>query len=302
MTALFTGLSAFPLTPVTEDGVDEEAFTGLVARLHQSEVDSIGALGSTGSYAYLSVGERARVADLAVRAADGTPVIIGIGALSTADVLSNAENAQNAGASAVLLPPMSYQQLTEDEVYRLYAEVAAELSVPLCVYDNPGTTHFSFTEELHGRIAELPNVAAVKIPATPAEPLAARERVRALRQRIPDHVAIGVSGDSAAAGGLLAGCDLWFSVLAGLWPEPCLAIARAAQRGDATEARRRSERLTPLWDLFARYGSVRVVATIAERTGLAPAPNLPRPLRSLTGEAATRLDEALRAVEYAAPR
>lgn len=293
MTGLFSGLSAFPLTPMTEQRIDEAAFTGLVARLHKCTVDSIGALGSTGSYAYLTAAERRRVAELAVQAADGTPVIIGIGALRTAEVLRHAENAQNAGASAVLLPPMSYQPLTDDEVYQLYADVTAELSVPLCVYDNPGTTHFSFSDELHSRIAALPNVASIKIPPTPADPAAARERVDRLRRVIPDTVAIGVSGDASAAGGLLAGADLWYSVLGGVWPEPCLALTRAAQRGDAEEARRLSGQLDAVWALYARYGSLRVVAAIAEREGLVSSPNLPRPLLGLTGADRARVDEAL---------
>jgi 4-hydroxy-tetrahydrodipicolinate synthase len=50
---MFAGLCAFPLTPMDECGIDEAAFVGLVARLAQAGVDSIGALGSTGSYAYL---------------------------------------------------------------------------------------------------------------------------------------------------------------------------------------------------------------------------------------------------------
>jgi 4-hydroxy-tetrahydrodipicolinate synthase len=70
---MFAGLSAFPLTPMDECGIDEAAFVGLVARLAQAGVDSIGALGSTGNYAYLQREERSRVARLAVEAADGTP-------------------------------------------------------------------------------------------------------------------------------------------------------------------------------------------------------------------------------------
>ena len=51
---MFAGLSAFPLTPLDETGaIDEPAFERLVARLADAGVDSIGALGSTGSYAYL---------------------------------------------------------------------------------------------------------------------------------------------------------------------------------------------------------------------------------------------------------
>ncbi|WP_229868647.1 dihydrodipicolinate synthase family protein, partial [Streptomyces chryseus] len=129
---MFTGLSAFPLTPIPGNGsVDEKAFATLVNRLATAGVDSIGALGSTGSYAYLTREERAHVARVAVDNADGVPVIVGVGALRTLQVLQAAEDAQNAGASGVLLAPVSYQPLTDDDVFGLYEEVTANLSIPL---------------------------------------------------------------------------------------------------------------------------------------------------------------------------
>lgn len=278
---MFTGLSAFPLTPVTEDSVDDKSFAGLVERLAVARVDSITALGSTGSYPYLNRVERARVARLAVEHAGNTPVIAGIGALRTRDVLELAEDAQHAGAAGVLLAAMSYQALTADEVFGLYEDVTAELSVPLVVYDNPATTHFTFTDELYARIAELPNVASIKIPGVPAAPGEAETHVARLRALLPSSVTIGVSGDPLAATGLNAGCDAWYSVVAGTLPEPALAITRAAQAGDAATATAESERLQPLWDLFARHGSLRAVSAIAELLDLVGHPNMPRPLRSL---------------------
>lgn len=90
---MFTGLSAFPLTPLSHDAVDEASFIRLVERLSEAKVDSITVLGSTGSYAYLSSDERCRVAQLAGQHAGETPVIVGIGALRTSHVLTNAKNA-----------------------------------------------------------------------------------------------------------------------------------------------------------------------------------------------------------------
>ena len=161
---MFTGLSAFPLTPLDDDRFDEHAYAGLITRLVDAGVDSIGALGSTGSYAYLDRDERRRVARSTVRLAGRTPVIVGVGALRTSHVRALVQEAQEAGAAGVLLSPMSYQALTEDEVFGLYEDVTADLSVPLVVYDNPGTTHFAFSVELYARVAALPNVAAIKIP------------------------------------------------------------------------------------------------------------------------------------------
>ncbi|RNL86955.1 dihydrodipicolinate synthase family protein [Halostreptopolyspora alba] len=281
---MFAGLSAFPLTPVTEDGIDEAAFERVVGRLAESGVDSIGALGSTGSYAYLSRRERARATQLAVRNAGSVPVVAGVGAWRTREVLANVEDAQRAGARAVLLAPVTYQPLTDDEVFGLYEEVTANLSVPLVVYDNPATTHVTFGDELHGRVAHLPGVASIKIPAVPADPTEARARVTRLRSVIPATVTIGVSGDAAGANGLLAGCEAWYSAIAGVFPEACRTVMRAAVSGEAERARALSGELDPLWALFARYGSYRVVSAVAVELGLVSESNLPRPVLPLDEE------------------
>jgi 4-hydroxy-tetrahydrodipicolinate synthase len=279
MRDLFQGLSAFPLTPVTSTGVDLDGFRRLVERLTAAGVDSIGALGSTGSYMYLSREQRRAVAAAAVDAADGVPVVVGIGGLATDDVLRHADDAGAAGAAAVLLAPVSYQPLTGDEVFGLYADVSERCPLPLCIYDNPGTTRFTFPDELLIRVAALPGVASVKLPAMTFEEAVAR--IPRLRDAFPEHVTIGVSGDGLAAEGLLAGADAFFSVLGGLLPEPMLALTRTARSGDADAARAMSARFEPLWDLFRRYGSIRVVAAAAGLLGLAPEPNLPRPLLPL---------------------
>ncbi|SJM71781.1 dihydrodipicolinate synthase family protein [Gulosibacter sp. 10] len=293
MTA-FTGLSAFPLTPLRDDAVDEAAFAGLVERLAAAGVDSITALGSTGSYAYLSREERASAARLAVEHAGGTPVHVGIGALRTSQVLAHAADAEEAGAAGLLLAPMMYQPLTEDDVLELFRAVTERVGLPVIVYDNPGTTHFEFSLELYGRIAALPGVASIKIPGVPRDPEEALERVAAIRAAIPEHVTIGVSGDAFGAAGLLAGCDAWYSVIGGLLPEPVLEIVRAARAGRRDEALARSARLSPLWNLFAEYGgSLRVVAAVAEHAGLAPHASLPLPIRGLPAADRARVAEVV---------
>ncbi len=296
---MFSGLSAFPLTPMNENGLDEVAFARLIERLSAAGVDAIGALGSTGNYAYLLPTERMRIAQLAVAHAGPVPVMIGIGALRTRDVLALAEQAQHVGASAVLLAPVSYQALSSEEVFTLYETVTRTLSIPLCVYDNPGTTHFTFSDELHGRIAQLPNVRSIKIPGVPLSAEAAKARIDRLRARIPSHVTIGISGDAYAAQGLNCGCEAWYSVLGGLFPETALALVRAAQAGDGSEVLRQSERLQPLWALFKQYGSLRVMASAARLMGLVTSPALPLPLQPLNDAGCQQLAKLLDTLELA---
>ena len=293
---MFTGLSAFPLTPLDNDRFDEAAYAGLIARLATAGVDSINALGSTGSYAYLDRAERRRVAQATIAHSGETPVIVGIGALRTSQVKALAYDAQEAGADAVLLAPVSYQSLTDEEVFSLYEEVTAELSVPLVVYDNPGTTHFTFSLDMYAQVAALPNVAAIKIP--PPTGISAAEQIAAIREVIPPRVHIGISGDPYAAAALSAGCDSWFSVIAGTLPEPALAITRAAQNTDPDTAgpqaaHAESARLEPVWELFAEHGSLRVTAAIAEHLGLVGPDCLPRPILGLSDPQRARVAQVI---------
>ena len=286
---MFTGLSAFPHTPLRDDAFDEASYARLLERLTVAGVDSITALGSTGSYMYLDRDERRRVAQVTVQHSGAVPVIVGIGALRTSQVQKFADDAQQVGASAVLLAPVTYQSLGDNEVFGLFEDVTAGLSVPLVVYDNPGTTHFAFTDDLYARIATLPNVASIKIPGVPADRFAATSRVQTIRSRIPDTVSVGVSGDSSAATGLNAGCDAWYSVIGGTLPTPALTITRAALSGDHAGAVAESARLQPLWELFNVHGSYRVTAAIAEHLGLVADDCLPRPVQGLGAAARARV-------------
>lgn len=295
---MFTGLSAFPLTPVTPEGFDEQGFIRILSRLTSADVDSIGVLGSTGSYAYLTRSQRSRIAGIAKSHAGKTPVMVCVGAVSADEVLRLADDAQQAGADALLLPPVSYQTLRDDEVFGLFEMLAKHTSVPVCIYDNPGTTHFEFSDALHGRIAGLPGVKSVKIPGVPASPSDARARVDSLRAALPAGVTIGVSGDASAATGLNAGCDVWYSVCAGLFPQVAKEITDAAARGDSTRVTSLDERLAPLWALFRKHGgSIRVMAAAAGILGLTDTDCLPRPLRPLCSSDIAEIDAVIRRLE-----
>ncbi|WP_188822164.1 dihydrodipicolinate synthase family protein [Brucella endophytica] len=292
---LFRGLSAFPLTPTDAEGrVQADALAILVERIHEAGADSIGLLGSTGGYAFLTRPERKRAVEAAVAKVGGrTPVIVGVGALRTDEAQALARDAAEAGADGLLLAPVSYTPLTEEEVFQHFVAVASATELPLCIYNNPTTTKFTFSHELIARLSEVPNVAAVKMPA-PADGDFAEEIMR-LRNLTPDGFAIGYSGDWNAANALLHGADAWYSVVAGLLPEPALKLTRAAQRGDVNEAQRMNEAFQPLWTLFQEFGSFRVMYAIANLLDLSEA-QPPRPILPLAGEVLERVKAALKSV------
>lgn len=291
--SLFTGLSAFTLTPADDEGVvDVEALAILVDRLAGSGVDSIGLLGSTGTYAYLDRAERQRALAAAVEAAGArVPLIVGVGALRTSWSLQLARDAERAGAAGLLLAPMAYTPLTPDEVAAHYRTVAGATGLPLCIYNNPGTTGFRFTPALIGQIAAQPRIAAIKMPLPADDDF--RAELALLRARTPQAFSIGYSGDWGAAASLLAGGAAWYSVVGGLLPEPALRLTRAAQAGHADDVAALDAAFTPLWQLFRAHGSLRVMYVIADRLGLEvgdPPLPLQRPGGGLAAEVEVALD------------
>lgn len=266
--SLFKGLSAFPITPADSSGrVDPAALALLLQRIVDAGAQSIGLLGSTGAYAFLTRDERKRAVDTAITTVGGRiPVIVGVGALRTDDAQVLARDAKDLGADGLLLAPVSYVPLTSDEVFEHFTAVAQSGGLPLCIYNNPSTTRFTFNNALIARLFTVPNINAIKMP------LPANEKFRAelaeLRDKMPAGCSIGYSGDWGASSALLAGADAWYSVVAGALPAEALALAQAAQSGNAEEVERLEKAFEPLWSLFKRFGSFRVMYRLAAVLGV----------------------------------
>lgn len=274
--ALFNGLSAFPITPSDLHGrVDTDALCVLLERLKPGDVQSVGLLGSTGTYMFLSRSQRQRAIAAASECLGGKlPLIVGVGAMRTDEAQTLARDAARLGADGLLLAPVSYTPLSDEEVYQHFAAVAGASDLPLCIYNNPGTTHFSFSSELLARLSLILTIGAVKMPLPTERDLEAD--LAHLRGALSDDFEIGYSGDWGCAKAMLAGADCWFSVVGGILPEPTAKLAKAAIAGEAGEVEKLNAQLQPLWDLFKMFGSLRVVYAIADHLSLSDAqPPLP---------------------------
>lgn len=274
--SLFGPLVAYVPTPLTPEGeVDEATLAVLVDRAREAGVGGVAVLGSTGGYAYLDRAARRRVAEVAAEALAGqVPLMVGVGSLLTRDVLSLAADAHDAGASAILLPPMSYLPLTEAEVVGLVETVAGATTTPVWIYHNPVTTRFDFSVELLVRLSAIPGVGGVKDRGQDTDGV----RARARRLTAETSVEVGYSGDAFGYHGLLAGAVSWHSGLAGVLPRHYVEVAAAAASRDEALARERMRPLVRLAHLAATAGGARVVHAVGELLGLSVGV-LPEPLR-----------------------
>jgi 4-hydroxy-tetrahydrodipicolinate synthase len=295
---LFQGLSAFPLTPADDLGqVNTVALVRIIDRLVDAQVDSIGLLGSTGIYAYLTRDERRRAVQTASKAINGkVPLIVGVGALRTDDAIRLAQDAASEGANGLLLAPVSYTPLTDEEVFQHFVAVAAATDIPLCIYNNPSTTHFAFSAALLARLAGVQNIAAVKMPLPTGVSIA--EELTSLRDTAAGNLAIGYSGDWGIADAMGAGADAFYSGAAGVLPREIMCLARAAQSGNADEVHRVDAAFQPLWTLCREFGGLRVFYVIARQLALCDA-NPPLPILPMPRENERRIVDALASIATA---
>eukprot|EP00037_Helgoeca_nana_P027222 m.310710 g.310710 ORF g.310710 m.310710 type:complete len:411 (-) comp27438_c0_seq10:2898-4130(-) len=294
---LIRGLSAFPITPQAPDGtIDTVGLAKLVARLVTARVDSIGLLGSTGTYAYLSREQRRVAVQTAAAtiaaASEGHPkpkLLVGIGHIRTDACIDLAADALAAGADAALLAPVSYTPLLDEEVFQHFAAVAAAVPLlPLVIYSNPSTTKFEFSDVLVERLAKELGTSVIGLkrgggPDGTDHAAAHRALADAVGVRSSIDFTLGYAGDWRVIGPLLGGGEAWFSVIGGIFPERCQAILEAVQDNDAAKARALSDQLQPIWDTMAATGSLRVAYSICNILGLVNAAP-PRPLLPLPRE------------------
>jgi 4-hydroxy-tetrahydrodipicolinate synthase len=244
------------LTPFREDlEIDEDALQSLADRL--AGIDGVGAVfctGHAGEVAALSADDRKRVVELVAEAVGGRkPVIAGIYTDSLTDAVEMASAARAAGASAVtLFPPPIFADgatLTSEMPFRFFERVAKDGATPVIVFQFPPSSGLGYSTETLLRLAELPQVVAVKEGSSD---IGAYERnVRALRN-LDSPVPVLTSNNTWLMASLALGGDGILSGSSSVLAPLHVDLWRAMDRGDLMAARSIDERLRPLVEVFYR--------------------------------------------------
>ncbi|MEH3136784.1 dihydrodipicolinate synthase family protein [Mycolicibacterium neoaurum] len=238
------GIIAYPITPFTADGsgVDAAALTALVDRLVGTGAHAIAPTGSTGESAYLTEDEFDTVVDVTVGAVAGrVPVIVGASDLTTANTVRRARYAQQAGADALMILPVSYWKLTEREIIAHYAAVAAAVDLPIMVYNNPATSGIDMSPELLVRMFdEIDNVTMVK------ESTGDLMRMRRIKELSGGELPFYNGSNPLVLDALTEGAAGWCTAAPNLRPQPCLDLYDAVRAGDVDRARQIYDDLAPL--------------------------------------------------------
>ncbi|WP_417518114.1 4-hydroxy-tetrahydrodipicolinate synthase [Marinobacter sp.] len=240
---MITGSLVALVTPMHPNGdIHWEDLDKLVDFHLENGTDGIVAVGTTGESATLDQQEHCRVIGYIIKRVNGRiPVIAGTGGNSTREAIHLTTEAHKLGADACLLVVPYYNKPTQEGLYQHFKTIAEAVpGMSQMLYNVPGRTACDMLNETVLRLADIPNIVAIK-DATGNIPRGA-ELIKALDGRLAVY-----SGDDATAAELiLAGGQGNVSVTANVAPRGMADLCAAAISGNREETDRLNELLMPL--------------------------------------------------------
>ncbi len=242
-------------TPLAhDDSVEEAGLHRLVRWVLEAGVHALYANGSMGGFAFLTDDEQVRSVGIIVSAARGrVPVIAGVGETGTARALRLARRIAREGPDYIALLPPFYYLARQEHLIAYFGEVAAAVSVPVILYDNPALTKNPIAPET---IAELrraiPTLAGIKVSDTDCIKLQA---ILEAARPGGDGFAVCAGSEHLALTALQMGCHGSVGGLYNVCPHLAVALWEAFRGGDIEEARRLQQDLIRVWEIF-RYGAI----------------------------------------------
>ena len=238
----WTGVGTALVTPFTPSGaLDETGVRRLVRRQIEGGIHFLVPCGTTGESPTLTRDEHLRVVALVVEEAAGrVPVLAGAGGYNTHEVAELARACEALGADGILSVTPYYNKPTQAGLVRHYETVASATSLPIVLYNVPGRTGCNIEPRTVARLAEVPNIVAVK------EASGNMTQICEVCHDVPSDFIV-LSGDDAMTLPMMAvGAKGLISVASNISPSGMVAIVEAAERGDFTAAREVHHRLLPL--------------------------------------------------------
>ncbi|PAE04945.1 4-hydroxy-tetrahydrodipicolinate synthase [Bacillus paralicheniformis] len=160
----FGNIATAMVTPFDKnENIDFQKLSKLIDYLINNGTDSLVVAGTTGESPTLSEEEKVALIQYSVKEAAGrVPIIAGTGSNNTKASIKLTKKAEEAGADAVMLVTPYYNKPSQEGMYRHFRAIAEETSVPVMLYNVPGRTAASLAPETTIRLAEIPNIIAIK--------------------------------------------------------------------------------------------------------------------------------------------
>lgn len=288
----FKGVIAYPITPFDDsENIDIPLFKKQVERLVKAGSHGIAPLGSTGVMPYLNDAEKEAITEATMQQVAGrVPTLVGVSNLTTDKTIYHAKFAEKAGATAVMVIPMSYWKLSDDEIVKHYDAIASKISIPIMAYNNPATAGVDMSPALLKRLLQIPNVTMIK------ESTGDIQRMHYLRNELGEEVAFFNGSNPLALAAFAAGASGWCTAASNLIPELNIALYDAVQENDLKKAQKIFYRQVDLLKFIVAKGLPRSIKAGLDLLGVEGG-GFRSPLKPLSENEIAELDSILSAIE-----
>lgn len=249
------------VTPFKANGeIDEHALRALVAWQVESGIDFLVPCGTTGETPTLTKDEWLRVVDITIEVAAGrVPIVAGATSNSTRDAVEKARTvAAHKGVDAILTASPYYNKPTQEGQYQHFKAIAEAVEKPLVLYNVPGRTGANLEPATLGRLAQIPNIVAVK------EASGNISQIAEVFNAVPPEFLVFSGDDSVTLPIISLGGVGIISVASNEIPADMSALTRAALANQWETARRLHRKYLPLMQAnFIESNPIPVKAVLA---------------------------------------
>lgn len=290
MSRSLLGVVGTPVTPLTEDNAVDYATLAELADFEVRHGAQMLALPMhIGESLNLSMAERMKVAETAIKAVDGrVPVFVHASLPATDHVIEIARHAELAGAAAVVVITPYHWRPSPEALLQHYRAVAAAVSIDLIAYNFPARLGVSVTADLLARLlSDIPTFVGMKDATYDMQWFTEACRIAAgIRPDFAMYTGVDYLLPSMAVGG--SGC---FSPCHAIAPTLINSLYQACRDGDYARARPLQFRASRLWHLLrvGYPGSVKAAMQLMGR----PVGGVRLPLLEPSAEAVTSLRDGL---------
>ena len=237
-----TGCGTALITPFKNGKVDYDAFAALVDRQVEAGIDFLVPLGTTGETPCLEDDERIKVLQIAKEHSQGRPIVVGGGTNSLQHTIRSMQMLEPYGVDAFLIVVPYYNKPTQEGQYQYFKAVAEATEKPIVLYNVPGRTGVNMTAETCLRLAQIPNIVAVK------EASGNREQIEAILAGAPEGFQVLSGNDDDTLWMMKQGGAGIISVASNVAPALLAEFTGAIRKGDLEKAEALNEKLTPLFN------------------------------------------------------
>jgi len=253
------------VTPFKADGsIDDRALRSLVEWQVESKIDFLVPCGTTGETPTLSHDEWLHVIDTTIEVVNGrVPIVAGCTSNCTREAVEKAkELSQRRGVDAILTASPYYNKPTQGGQYQHFKAIAEAVDKSLVLYNVPGRTAANIEPATLARLAQIPNVIAVK------EASGSITQIAEICATLPSDFTV-LSGDDAVTLPIIAlGGKGIISVASNEIPREMAEMTRAALANDWDKARGLQRKYLPLMQanfLESNPGPVKAVLSMMGR-------------------------------------